>query len=187
MTDEEIFADFKRGKLEALYHTLYRPLLVYASRCLGDDASFMAEDCVQDGIYRTYELRHTLHSPLVFKSYLYASVHNRAISILRKQRSEENYLSSHEEEEEDFQLNFIEQETLSLLFEAIDNLPPRLRRLFDLSFEQGLKNTEVAAILNVSGSAVKKQKAALIAHLRDDLKKKTGGDFMNMMLFILLH
>lgn len=189
MTDEQIFEDFKRGKLDTLYHTMYRALLVYASRCLGDEASFMAEDCVQDGIYRTYELRDTLRSPLIFKSYLYTSVHNRAVSILRKQRSQENYLSACEgkEEDNDFQLNLIEQETLNLLFEAIDNLPPKLHRLFDLSFEQGLKNAEVAAILQVSDSAVKKQKAALIDHLRSDMKKKTGNDLMNILLLFFLH
>ncbi len=57
--------------------------------------------------------------------------------------------------------------------------------LFDLSFEQGLKNAEVAKILSVSESAVKKQKAFLIQRLRDELKKTTDKDFMRLLLFLM--
>ena len=71
---------------------------------------------------------------------------------------------------------------LDLLFDAIRSLPERYRRLFDLSFEQGLKNAEVAALLNISESAVKKQKAALIKQLRDELVRRTGDDYLALLL-----
>ena len=184
MTEEQILLDFTNGRIDSLYREWYRKLILYASRQLGYDLGFMAEDCVQEAIYKTYQARNTLNSPFAFKSFLYACVHNQTVSILRKQSARENYLSS-SEEEEDFQNSYIEQETLDLLFHAIDNLPPKYKMLFDLSFEQGLKNAEVAKILSVSESAVKKQKAFLIQRLRDELKKTTDKDFMRLLLFLM--
>ena len=177
---EDIFAEFKTGRLESFYQKLYGGLLLYASRQLEPNFSFLAEDCVQDAIYKVYEMRDTFHSAATFKAYLYSCVHNRAISILRRQVAQENYLASHEEEE--YQSSLMEQEVLDLLFDAIRSLPERYRRLFDLSFEQGLKNAEVAALLNISESAVKKQKAALIKQLRDELVRRTGDDYLALLL-----
>lgn len=184
MVDEEVFREFQSGKIEALYNVMYSRLILYASRRLGEEASFMAEDCVQDAIYKTYQVRDTFHSASVFKSYLYSCVHNQAMSILRKQMAQENYLSTYEVE--DFQNCFLEQEVLDLLFDSINSLPEKYRRIFDLSFEQGLKNAEIAALLNVSESAVKKQKAHLIQQLRDDLLRKTGKDYMSLLFSLLL-
>lgn len=169
MTEEEILIDFKAGKIDGLYKSMYSNLILYASRQLGYELGFMAEDCVQEAIYKTYQSRDMLRSPFAFKSYLYSCIHNQTVSILRKQSAQENYLSS--SQEEDFQNSYLEQEILNLLFDAIGNLPPKYKMLFDLSFEQGLKNAEVAKILSVSESAVKKQKAFLIQRLRDELKK----------------
>lgn len=183
MIEEEIFSDFQRGKMEPLYRKMYGQLMLYASRQLGDEAAFMAEDCVQDAIYKVYELRDTFHSAAVFKSYLYSCIHNQAVSILRRQTAQENYLARREDE--DFQSSLVEEEVLDMLFDAIRALPERYRRLFDLSFEQGLKNAEVAALLNVSESAVKKQKASLIKQLRDELVRRTGDDYLPLFLLLL--
>lgn len=183
MIEEEVFRELQSGKIEALYDTMYSQLILYASRRLGENASFMAEDCVQDAIYKTYQIRDTFHSAQAFKSYLYSCVHNQAVSILRKQVAQENYLATCEEE--DFQNSFLEQEVLDLLFESIASLPEKYRRLFDLSFEQGLKNAEIATLLNVSESAIKKQKAHLIQQIRNDLFRKTGRDYMNLLVTIL--
>ena len=185
MTEEEILIDFKAGKIDGLYKSMYSNLILYASRQLGYELGFMAEDCVQEAIYKTYQSRDMLRSPFAFKSYLYSCIHNQTVSILRKQSAQENYLSS-SEEEEDFQNSYIEQETLDLLFRAIDNLPPKYKMLFDLSFEQGLKNAEVAKILSVSESAVKKQKSNMIRQLREEMARRTDKDYMAVVMFLMM-
>ncbi len=184
MFDEEIFTDFQRGKIEPLYQNMYGDLLLYASRRLGGDVAFMAEDCVQDAIYKVYLLRHSFLSAATFKSYLYSCIHNQVVSILRKQAAQENYLGQQAEEE--YQNSMLEQDVLDLLFDAIQTLPERYRKLFDLSFEKGLKNAEVAALLNVSESAVKKQKANLIKQLRNELMRRTGKDYMPLLALMWL-
>ena len=96
-------------------------------------------------------------------------------------RAQENYLSQQEEKTE-FLNGIIEQETLDLLYDAIDELPERYRRIFELNFQQGLKNAEIAALLGVTESAVKKQKAAMIDLVRQSLKKKTGNDLLAFLI-----
>ncbi len=68
--------------------------------------------------------------------------------------------------EEDMLLDYIRQETLSCLYTAIDDLPPEMRELLELSFEQGLKNSEIAERLGIAEITVKKRKARLIVMLR---------------------
>ena len=129
MVEEKIFLDFQQGKIDSLYKNMYGKLILYASRCLGEDASFMSEDCVQDAIFKTYQMRGELQSAATLKSYLYTCVHNQAVSILRKQMARDNYLE--EQDEAYFQNSLIEQEVLELLFDSIQALPEKYRRLLN--------------------------------------------------------
>ena len=72
--------------------------------------------------------------------------------------------------------------SFDLLYDAIDELPERYRRIFELNFQQGLKNAEIATLLGVTESAVKKQKAAMIDLVRQSLKKKTGNDLLAFLI-----
>lgn len=183
MTEEQVFLEFKRGNVEPVYLYLYKALLLYASRCLGNEMSFMAEDCVQDAIYKAYETKGRIASVYAFKAYLYTCVHNRAMSVLRKQVAMDNYLSDYEEEES--RNVMIEQEIMNLLFEAIDALPERYRKVFDLNFEEGLRNADIADRLNMSVGMVKKQKAFIVRFLREELRRKTDKDYLNAILLFL--
>lgn len=177
ITLEEIFEDFKRGKLEPFYRHVYAKLLLYASRQLGTDYAFLAEDLVQDAVCKAYEQQDAFASAAVFKSFFYSCIHNAAVDILRKNKAQENYLSQQEEHTE-FLSGIIEQETLDLLYDAIDELPEKYRRIFELNFREGLKNAEIAALLGVTESAVKKQKATMIELVRKSLKEKTGDPLL---------
>ena len=182
-TPEHILAEFKSGKLETFYKNTYGQLLLYASRYLGNDYSFLAEDCVQDAIYKAYQQRETFSSVSTFKSFLYCCIRNAAIDILRKNHAQENYLSQQEEDIE-FLNSIIEQETLNLLYTSIANLPEKYQKIFELNFQQGLKNAEIATLLGVTESAIKKQKAQMIELLRKDLRKKTGDDLLAIMIIL---
>ena len=51
---EQLLSEFKSGNIGTFYNELYAKLLVYASRHLGPDYAFLAEDCVQDAVYKAY-------------------------------------------------------------------------------------------------------------------------------------
>ena len=185
-TDSQILIDLRHGKLDTLYNNMYPGLLSYATHILGTEYAFLAEDCVQEAILQAYQQRASFESAFFFKAYLYTCIRNRAVSILRKSHAQETYLAEQDEAGTDLVNDFIREEVLNQLYNAIRELPAEHRRLFELSYEQGLKNAEIAALLHVSESAVKKQKASMIQQLRDDLLRKTGKDYMSLFLLCLM-
>lgn len=171
--NESIIHEFKAGKLDNFYKEAYPALLTYATRILSDGYAFLAEDCVQECIYKSYEERDKIKDPISWRSFLYAAVHNKAVSILRQNRAQHRYIELTQESlEEDFSLTMIEQETLDQLFHAISQLPEKYQRIFELSFEQGLSNIEVAQALGLSLSGMKKQKSKMIEILRRNISKE---------------
>ena len=183
---EQIFADFSRGDVTSFYKRMYPEILIFTARLLGDNFAFLAEDCVQNAVFKTYNRYHTFTSSLQWKVFLYTCVRNEAINILRKGQAQRNYLEQQNEENEDLVLEFIEQETLTLLYNAIESLPQKYKDLFEMSFERGLKNREVAELLSVAEVTVKKQKAQLIEMLRLRLKGKIEDPYFSLLILILL-
>ena len=164
-----IIADFKAGRLDTFYAEAYADLLTYAARVLGEHYALMAEDIVQDAIFTSYQQRDSIREPRQWKTFLFQLVHNGAVSLLRHHDAQQRYLSQQTDIEEDFTRSFIQQETLEALYDAIDTLPERYQRLLQLSFEQGLRNTDIAERLCISTRAVTKQKARLLELLRKQL------------------
>lgn len=180
---KQIFDDFQRGEIGGLYSLSYPSLITYAARVLTDECAFMAEDCVQDAIVECFARRESFESHFQFKAYLFACIHNRAVSMLRKSRSRKAYLQERQADSQAIEASMIEQDVLDLLFEAIEELPEKYREVFDLSFGQGLANAEVARLLSLSVDGVKKRKAKMIALLRERLG---GGSDVQLLLAVLL-
>lgn len=179
---QEFFQDFKRGQMDAFYASVYPSLIVYATRVLGGDYAFLAEDCVQDSIYMMYEQREKFASPAHFKSYLYATIHNKAVNCLRRDRCQQKYLAQPREQLADLQASIIEQETIDRLHQAIEQLPTHLREIFDMSYEQALRNGEIARQLGISLTTVKKRKSQMIDAFRRTL---ADDDLMIVCAFLL--
>ena len=89
-------------------------------------------------------------------------------------------MSMQREESEDLQASLILQETLETIFDAIDRLPPKYHRIFELSFEQGMSIPEIAKLLDISESSVKRQKRRML----DMLKASLSDESFAMMLCI---
>lgn len=163
----QIYEDFLRGQIDSFYRKFYPSLLRYAERMLGVEHAYQAEDCVQETVYKVYLRRQKFSSPEEMKSYIFMSLHNEIVSIIRKDNSYARYLEQQFESDNDtFFDNMVLQETLDRIYEAVDHLPERLRSVFDMSFEQGLKNLEIAEQLSLSPETVKKRKANLLQYLR---------------------
>lgn len=169
MNDDAIYKDFQSGTMQALYESMYPSLMSYAMKLLGYDYSFLAEDCTQDAIYKTYLNKGLISNTKQLKAYLYTAVRNKAISILRKGSSRRTFLKTVDTSEQDITIGLIEQETQRMLFAAIDNLPESYRAIVEMSFEEGLKNAEIAKRIGITESAVKKRKYKMLENLRQQL------------------
>ena len=173
---DSLYDSFMEGKMVPFYSVMYPGLLTFASRLLGESLAFMAEDCVQDAVMSTYEHREELEDAVHWRWYMMRCVRHKALNLLRHKGVADVYASAlagddGDEEaddrvERDISYALIRQETLDTLFAAIDRLPQQYREIFELNFEQGLKNQEIARLLDVAEITVKKRKARMLELLR---------------------
>lgn len=180
---EQIFDAFRRGEIERLYQEAYPSLLAYAARMLTDDYALMAEDCVQDAIVEGYRRRDTFESRFQLKAFLFACIHNRAVSVLRKARSKTHYMEEQTADSLVVEAGMIEQDALDMLFAAVDELPEIYREVFEASFSQGLSNAEAARQLHLSLDGVKKRKAKMMQLLREALHDRP--DIIALLLAVV--
>lgn len=179
----DIWMDFKAGRLELFYRRVYPGLILYAMRYLGDGNDFLAEDCVQDAVLEAWGRREYFEDVYMFKSFLYTTIKNRIISIHRKNVAKGNYMSQQDlDMRENFRNSVIDQEAQTLLYQAIEELPEKQRLVFEMSFIEGLKNVEIAEKLGLSDSSVKKYKASALFLLRERL-----GETLLLLLLSGIH
>lgn len=170
-TSAEIFKLFVVGKMAPFYKRYFPGMVMYASRLLGPELDWMADDCVQDAVLDAFQKRYTFSSAEQWRAHILACIHNKAVSALRKLSAMRHYTETKSEEDHaaDATRALIEHETLDSLYAAIAKLPDDYRILLKLSFEDGLKNAEIAAALGVAEITVKKRKMKLLEMLRRNM------------------
>ena len=133
---------------------------------------------------KAWQTHDTFVSPFQLKSFLFTCIRNHAISLLRKAHTQHNY-AAHNKEENEYELTarIIEQETLDMLHAAIRQLPEKYQQVFDLNYEQGLRNEEAAQMMGITVDGFNKRKAKMIALLR---KHFSNNDMMQLLITFLL-
>lgn len=171
------------------YERYFPGMVMYASRLLGNDLDWMADDCVQDAVLDAFQKRSTFTSAEQWRAHILACIRNKAVSALRKLSAMRNYAdagSSTERHEADAARALIEHETLDSLYAAIRNLPDDYRQLLRMSFEEGMKNADIAAALGVAEITVKKRKVRLLEMLRRSMGDNCDIFTIGFMLSAML-
>jgi RNA polymerase sigma-70 factor (family 1) len=159
--------------IETLFRENFRPLTVYAMQFVREKA--VAEDIVQELFVNFYEKKETFQSKTLSKSYLYKAVHNRCINHkeyhqLRKKMNPMVQESMSKLPEDPHQLSiFIEFQDKFL--QAMDELSPKCRQVFEMSKIEGMKSQEIADSLKLSKRTVQKHIYLALKRLRKRLCK----------------
>ena len=153
---------------EKLYNKYASKMKGIAYRYANDSA--VAEDIIQDAFIKVFTRIKSLENPNAFEGWLKRIVVNTAI----------NYLNSLKKEQENIsELNYvlkgvetpvmIEQEDYSMeeLLEAIAQLPPGYRMVFNMYVIEGFSHKEIASELNISEGTSKSQ----LSKAKEFLKK----------------
>lgn len=160
-----------------LYEHFYGALVSYGMRILQDRES--AEDVVQDTMAALWERKTVLPNNAALKAYLYNTVRNKCLSLLRRQRSESLdplAMSKYEEFRvtDDGNEQFFPEEVYRQLFLMIDQMPPRQREVFLMAME-GKKNREISEALGIAIETVRTNKKRAMAFLKKNLGKEALG------------
>lgn len=138
-----------------LYEQYYYRFYSLAYRYMEDKEE--ARDIVQDVFYDFWQRKEQFGNVDILKSYLYKSVRNKCLDLLRRQKVRDKYLGTLKEENEFFLNQVLEEELYQQLKTAINNLPFEAQKVYKLSL-LGHSNTEIADQLGLTIDAVKSHK-----------------------------
>lgn len=166
----------KSGNREAygaLFDVYYKPLCDYAYRYCNGDVE-VVEDVVQEVFVRIWERRDTWNPTVAVKAYLYRSVHNQAITNLRKKRFEtpmkdtiERTTQTNDQSPIDEMYN---QQLDYNIKQAIEKLPERRREVLILRILHDMSYKEIGEVLEISVNTVDTQLRRALKTLREELK-----------------
>lgn len=130
----------------------------------------IAEDVLQDVFLKIWRDRHQLTGIDNFNAYLYRMAQNTAINVLRRQSREALLLNEVQRlAPEGVQGDELlaAKEVRAALQQAINNLPPQQRKVYQLGKEQGLTYEEIAAALGISTSTVRNHMVQALKSIRE--------------------
>tara|TARA_R110000868_G_scaffold168193_1_gene402820 strand:- start:15407 stop:15940 length:534 start_codon:yes stop_codon:yes gene_type:complete len=146
------------------YKRLYAFSLNYVSE------TYAAEEIVENVLLKLWQKRHKLDKIDNLKSYLYTMVRNDSVDYLKKKKKFVRLdIEKHGSISTKDQF-IIEEETHAILFQALETLPVKCRKVFELSCLEGVKYKDIAEDLQISINTVKSQRARAIDLLKSYLK-----------------
>ena len=168
-------------KCKETFCKFYPGLCLFAHRIVKNFDE--AEDIVQNTFIALWNKNVELTKKTSLKSYLYSSVYNACINHVKKQAYVgEKMKEFHQEEYDDknYLLQRIENEVIEEIFHTIERLPEECKKVFKLSYIEGLEVNRVAEILDISENTVKTQRLRARKFLKENLKDL----FPLLLLFI---
>lgn len=180
--DKTLLNSIKSGDNQAfeyLFKVYYPRLHRYAIRFLKDED--VAHDIIQECFMHLWEKRAAL-SAISIASLLFAMVRNGCLNYIKHLSIVEKYQidTKAEGEERLYYTDFFLDAEHKLLYDELqeqikivmDSLSPRSKEIFIMSRFKGLKNREIAEILNISTTAVEKQISKTLRCFSDHFKNK---------------
>ncbi len=132
----------------------------------------VAEDTVQDVFVKIWMKRGEIDMDKNPKSFLFQSVKNRAIEIIRKDKLDSTYRAKNLrklEEIDDINYEAERYVMMERIYASIRQLPPKCQKVFTLSKVNGLTYSEIAEELEISVKTVENQIGRSLRILREKL------------------
>lgn len=172
-----VVLDFKQ-----LYLDFYAALCYFAFKILGDQEE--AKDIVEDVFLKVLHRKTTASEEENIRAYLYTAVKNSCLNRIKtKTKAKErqwHYNAGLPAEEQAYVEELIQAEVLREVMKVIDKLPGHSGEIIKMSYFEGLKNEEIAAILELSVQTVKNLKSKGL----DGLKRYLRPDVFALFLLI---
>lgn len=164
--------EVKNSEQAALYQRYARRLYGFFLRQFNHDSQ-AAADATHEVFLRVLEAdAHEISSAAL--PYLFTIAYNLLRNRYRRQAYESNYLATLDRqplEASDVELRLDRQTLLTALRQVLDELPPPLRLLFSLRYEEELTVPQVAQILEIPEGTVKSRLHKTMTIIRKKLKE----------------
>lgn len=167
-----------------VYDFYYQSIYKYALHLLKSE--LLAEEIIQETFLKIWINRIRLPEILNLESYLVTIARNRSLDILRQSalryRKDQTLKNTFEFSTNETEEQIILKDTRLILSEAIAQLPPQQKQVYDLCKQQGLKYDEVAKIMNLSPLTVQSYMKIALRAIREYMDKNTDIIIMAIIL-----
>ncbi len=156
----ELFKSQPEQVYKEIFDRYWGVLFLHAYRMLRNEAD--AKDAVQEVFISLWEKIENIRLHSSLSAYLYTSVRNRVLNLISKKNTYQSQLNTLQ----DFVSNTVhfpayhglqEKQLVEAIEQECRNLPPKMRRVFELSRKLNLSHKEIAEKLQISDKTVKKQ------------------------------
>jgi len=177
MGDERIF--------DQVFRMYYAPLCDFSERYLHskDDA----EETIGKLFVNLWNNKEVFSNPDQTRAYLYRSAYNGSLNTIRSNKRrfkrEHAYGMDTAFTEESFLNNMLRSEMIGMIYREIDKLPEHYANVIRMSYVEGLKNEEIAALSGLSIQTVKNYKNKGMNMLKS---RVSGKVFAIISSFLLL-
>ena len=175
MNDHDLLEQLRTGNeaaFDAIFRTYYARLVHLAQTMLRERAP--AEELAQDVMLELWRRRESLTVDTSLHGYLFRATRNRTLNYLRHEKVVQRgavYAAPETTAAPVGESGLLEQEIDSDLQNAMNELPPRCREVFELSRVHGLKYAEIAQTLDISIKTVEAQMGKALRIMREKLAK----------------
>lgn len=162
------------------YTTLYTFYLPKLYKYIYPFVKFSKEDTeeiLHDMFMKIWERKEKLSNIKSFNSYLYSMARNKLVNLHEHTKVKQkaiSYMAAHAvhtgNSTDD---NYIYAQYQDVIQQAINALPPKRKRIFEMSAYEELSQDEIATALAISKSMVKKQLYAATRHVKEYLRLHT--------------
>jgi len=177
MTEKDYIIELKKGSFSAFDHIFSS----YKKRLYAFALGYLkvpdeAQEVVQEVFVKIWEKRDMLDENKSFNAYLFTISKNTILNYIRKKGPKQSYSDyikyiapkSYNEAADSLEY----EELLKKATSIIEQLPPRQKEIYLLSYKKGLSNTEIAYKLHISKKTVENQITLAIKFLRERLDHK---------------
>jgi RNA polymerase sigma-70 factor, ECF subfamily len=172
-----------KHKFEVLFREHFTGLCYFARKYTGDLDS--AREIVHTVFIRIWENRSEFDWDRPAKSYLFTSVYNRSMNLIRNNKKFLSHETASDQklvvDEAVYSDNLETAELEGRIKLALQRLPGKCREIFELSRFEGKKYTEIASDLNISVKTVETQMSKALYILREELR-----DYLTVLVVLLL-
>lgn len=161
INDTDLLTLFRGGDSAAfkiIYERYWQLLYVAVYKVIKDEEE--AKDVVQEVFISFLNRGTALEINGSLSSYLYTAVRYKVFDLISKKKVRADYLDSlndYAETDNTTDQALIEKEIRTEIEKEIQNLPAKMKEVFELSRKAELSHKEIAETLNISDKTVKKQ------------------------------
>jgi len=158
---------------ELFYLKYYISLCTFANKFFHNPSE--AIEVVQEVFTNLWESRGNIDPEGSLSSYIFKITQNNCINKLRRKKVESKYIEIYkivyvDHEEISPYESLLANELTDKISKAMDLLPPKCKRIFELNRIEGLKYNQIATLLKISIKTVEAQMSKALQILRIEMK-----------------